>query len=235
MEYTSLSCSHIPFRISLKEGCCYKVMYWTKGFYWLSWGHYFESSTVATMTWLAAMENLCLKWPRICSICRQHFPILSSFMTHHRICNQINTTSTTSGAGTTYLSRAPEWGLCYSIFSFMCMLCRSLFVLFCHCVVRPSIYRFLLPLWYLETLLKIKLSQEPVIAHLVFNLTSKVDRKWGCYTLFWKWTTQISFQLKFLSKRFWCDFYLIVFINRINWLKNLTEKARIYVKLLIAM
>ena len=25
-------------------------------------------------------------------------------------------------------------------------------------------------------------SQEPVIAHLVFNLTSKVDRKWGCCT-----------------------------------------------------
>ena len=30
--------------------------------------------------------------------------------------------------------------------------------------------------------LKIRGSQEPVIAHLVFNLTSKVDRKWGCYT-----------------------------------------------------
>jgi hypothetical protein len=25
-------------------------------------------------------------------------------------------------------------------------------------------------------------SQEPVIVQLVFNLTSKVDRKWGCYT-----------------------------------------------------
>jgi hypothetical protein len=25
-------------------------------------------------------------------------------------------------------------------------------------------------------------SQDPVIAHLVFNLTSKVDRKWGRYT-----------------------------------------------------
>jgi hypothetical protein len=25
-------------------------------------------------------------------------------------------------------------------------------------------------------------SQKPVIAHLVFNLTSKVNRKWGCYT-----------------------------------------------------
>jgi hypothetical protein len=24
-------------------------------------------------------------------------------------------------------------------------------------------------------------SQEPVIAHLVFNFTSKVNRKWGCY------------------------------------------------------
>jgi hypothetical protein len=24
--------------------------------------------------------------------------------------------------------------------------------------------------------------QEPVIAHLVFNLTSKVNRKWGYYT-----------------------------------------------------
>ena len=25
-------------------------------------------------------------------------------------------------------------------------------------------------------------SQEPVITHLVFNLTSKVNRKWGCCT-----------------------------------------------------
>jgi hypothetical protein len=31
------------------------------------------------------------------------------------------------------------------------------FVIFCHCVVRPLIYRFLLALWYLETLLKKKL------------------------------------------------------------------------------
>ena len=35
-------------------------------------------------------------------------------------------------------------------------------------------------LTYLKT--QTKGSQEPVIAHLVFNLTSKVDRKWGCYT-----------------------------------------------------
>jgi hypothetical protein len=36
-------------------------------------------------------------------------PVLSSFMNYHRICNQINTTSTTSGAGTAYLSRAPKF------------------------------------------------------------------------------------------------------------------------------
>jgi hypothetical protein len=34
----------------------------------------------------------------------------------------------------------------------------------------------------LEKNIKTRGSQEPVIAHLVFNLTSKVDRKWGCYT-----------------------------------------------------
>jgi hypothetical protein len=56
-------------------------------------------------------------------------------MTYHRVCNQINTTDVTSGAGTAHLSGAPEftpcfyWGSCYSIISFMCMFCRSLLVL----------------------------------------------------------------------------------------------------------
>jgi len=50
------------------------------------------------------------------------------------------------------------WGSCYSIFSFICMFCQSLFVLFLlaigHCVVcSSSIYGFGLPLWYLQTLL----------------------------------------------------------------------------------
>ena len=49
-------------------------------------------------------------------------------------------------------------GLCYSIFSFMCMFCRLLFILlhfpFGHCVVcSSSIYGLWLPLWYLQTLL----------------------------------------------------------------------------------
>jgi hypothetical protein len=70
-----------------------------------------------------------------CSTCRKHFPILSSLTTYYRVCNQINTTGAISGEGTTYPTGAPvfthgfQWGPCYSIFGFICMICRSLFVL----------------------------------------------------------------------------------------------------------
>ena len=48
------------------------------------------------------------------------------------------------------------WGLCYSSFSFMCMFCRLLFILFSfgHCIVCSWIYGFRLPLWYLQILLE---------------------------------------------------------------------------------
>jgi hypothetical protein len=58
--------------------------YWTKSSYWLNsslrkfHGH---------PRCLTVMEYLCHKWPRICSTCRNHFPVLSSFMTYHRLCN----------------------------------------------------------------------------------------------------------------------------------------------------
>ena len=87
------------------------------------------------MTWLTVMEYLCHKWPRICFTSRKNFPVLSSFMTYHRVCNLINTTSATSGAGTAYHFGAPEfipgfyWGSCYAIFRFICMFRRSLFVI----------------------------------------------------------------------------------------------------------
>ena len=53
---------------------------------------------------------------------------------NHNICNA---TGATSGVGTFYPSGAPDftpgfqWGSCYSIFSFICMFCRSLFVQLC--------------------------------------------------------------------------------------------------------
>ena len=61
--------------------------------------------------------------------------------------NRVITTGTSSGAGTAYLSGAPEFtpGF-YSIFSFMCMFCRSLFVLLSF---------FFLPSWCLSFDLRI--------------------------------------------------------------------------------
>ena len=58
----------------------------------------------------------------------------------------INTTGATSGAATAYSSGAPGflWASYYSIFSFMCMFCRLLFVLlsFCLLAIVLSILRF---------------------------------------------------------------------------------------------
>ena len=45
-----------------------------------------------------------LNTPLICSTCHKHFPVLSSFMTYHRVCNQINTMGATSGSRTAYPS-----------------------------------------------------------------------------------------------------------------------------------
>jgi len=40
-----------------------------------------------TMTWLTVMEYLCHKWPLISATCRKQFPVLSSFMSFHQVCN----------------------------------------------------------------------------------------------------------------------------------------------------
>ena len=64
--------------------------------------------------------------------CRKYFPVLSSSMTYHRVCNWSNTTGATNGAGTAYPSGAPEFthGLRVTRSLVLCvMLCRSLFVL----------------------------------------------------------------------------------------------------------
>ena len=39
--------------------------------------------TVPTMTWLAITEYLCHKWPWMRSVCRNHNPVLSSFIAYH--------------------------------------------------------------------------------------------------------------------------------------------------------
>jgi hypothetical protein len=85
------------------------------------------------MTWLTVTEYLCHKWPRICSVCRNHNPVLSSFMTYQQVCNKSKTTRATCDAGTTHSSRTSQVfsGVCVArSLVFDVMICRSFFVLF---------------------------------------------------------------------------------------------------------
>ena len=58
---------------------------------------------------LARCFYLCHKWPQICSVSRDHNPVLSSLMTYHWVCYKSNKTGATSGAGTTYPFGASEF------------------------------------------------------------------------------------------------------------------------------
>ena len=68
--------------------------------------------------WLHNQSLITTFYNEVC----KHFPVLSSFMAYHRVCNQINMMD----AGTVHPSGALEftpgfqWGWCYLIFSFMC-------------------------------------------------------------------------------------------------------------------
>ena len=79
---------------------------------------------------------MCHQW-WICSVCGNHYPFLSVFMTYHRVSNKSNTKGATRGADSAYPSGAPaltfEWSSCYPIFSFMCNVLKIVvqpFVLF---------------------------------------------------------------------------------------------------------
>jgi hypothetical protein len=131
----------VPIRISLIYGCCLQWSYWTKGSCWLRWWHYFESFTFATMTWWTVMEYLCNKWTRIWSTSRSfpHWWLITRFI--DRLTRRIPLVEPELLTLPEHLSSPPvfNWVSWYSIFSFLCLLCRSLFVLlsffFGYCVV----------------------------------------------------------------------------------------------------
>ena len=85
---------------------------------------------------LTFTEYPCLKLPRICSVFCNHNRLLFSFIIYNRVCNKSNTTSVTCGsrncvpAGAPEFTPSSEWGSYCSIFSFLCSICRSLFVPF---------------------------------------------------------------------------------------------------------
>ena len=56
------------------------------------------------LTWLTVTESLCDKWPRICSVCRNHNQVLFSFITYHQVWHKSYSMGATCGAGTAYPS-----------------------------------------------------------------------------------------------------------------------------------
>jgi hypothetical protein len=113
MEYISLRWYHIPefvapIRMSLIEDAANKEATETIV--------PFGKVEVITSKMLRCHQDLVdiylisvSQWPPICSICRKHLLDLSAFTTYYRVCNYINTTGTTSGAGSTGPSGAPEF------------------------------------------------------------------------------------------------------------------------------
>jgi hypothetical protein len=87
------------------------------------------------MDWLTVAEYECHKWWRICSICRNHNPVLSSCMPYHRGFNKSNSTDATCWTITAYPSESPGFTPVFSgvrgalSLVFCAMFCRSLFVL----------------------------------------------------------------------------------------------------------
>ena len=95
------------------------------------------------MTWFTVTEYLCHKWPQICSACCNHNPILSSFMTYHRVCDKSNMTGATYGAWTAYPSCAPDHEFTPQVFSGICVAWSLVF-----CVMFRRLFSVLLSVFF---------------------------------------------------------------------------------------
>ena len=111
------------------------------------------------MTWLTAMEYLCHKWAWICSTCRKHFPVLSLFMTYHRVCRWVQLVEEVLLTLPEHLRsplvlsgvRVTRSLVLYVCFGDHCLsFCTFSFG---QCVVCSATYGVWLPIWYLQTLL----------------------------------------------------------------------------------
>jgi hypothetical protein len=71
---------------------------------------------------------LCHKWRRICSICRNHYPVHSSSMTSHRGCSESKAMGATHGTGTAFTPAFSGVRVARHLV-FSVMFCRWLFVL----------------------------------------------------------------------------------------------------------
>jgi hypothetical protein len=114
----------------------------------LAWA-WSESFTVAIIIWLTAKEHLCHRWPRICSVCCSHNPVLPSL---YMIYNWIFSKRSGERMPTPtpeHLS-SPCWFIGARVSQYL-VFCVVFYRSLCpfsswHCIVSLSIYAYLLPL-----------------------------------------------------------------------------------------
>ena len=125
----------------------------------------------------------------------------------------------TSGTGTSNCSEAPKftpgfkWGSLYSIFSFICMFCRSLFVL---------LYFFFWPLWYLF-FFDIRILFTSLVSSSSASWTTTVRFFKKKYTLFISGTMLLKFSFTSAKKFevFLYDLLILWFkILKTSWFKH---------------
>ena len=121
------------------------------------------------------MEYLCHKLPQICSPCRKHFPVLSSFMTYHQMSNQMNTTDAT---GIAYSSGALPFlrgvRVARSLVLCICFVDRCLSFSpfsFNHCVVCPSLLDIVLYVLLFLTIVLSVLLLLTIVLYVLLLLT----------------------------------------------------------------
>jgi hypothetical protein len=121
--------------------------------------YYFESFTVAIMSWLTVTEYLS-KWSRIVPfVVIINHSLICSFVKYHWIFDTNNTMGATSGAGTTYPPGVPESNLFFVSFVLLNVFCVMFYIYhclsFCTFLFLPlcCLYGFWLPLWHHQTLL----------------------------------------------------------------------------------
>ena len=182
MEYISLNCgSYEDFR---HIGLLLTRKLQNQGFLLAKLKSSLRKFTVATMTWLIAMEYMCHKWPLICSTCRKHFPILpisrliTGFVT--RLTQQVSLVEKELLVLWRHLSSPPVFSgvrVTRSLVLCVCFVdrCLSFYTFsFAHCFVcSSSIYWFWLPLWYLQNLLS-EYIQKHVYSSILFSTTIKI-------------------------------------------------------------
>ena len=127
----------------------------------------------------------------ICSTWRKHFLGLFSFVTYHRVCNQINTTGVASGVVTAYPSGASEFtpgfqcGSCYSIFNFICMFCAYVFLRYTESNYPFGIFKIFQKLtMYLMNIKLVHLLKKTFCSSKIIVFARKIEYQYGCFESF---------------------------------------------------